>query len=163
MWKTCTESKRQNYETLPLFNIALGRYFGKMSRLTPFEEHFSPEDRKHTHSSDLDENYGIFRLQVRTPVEMSIEVQPKVVSIRNLIFHQFLSISYWSYSEYWSQTSKQNDGIHSTKLDVYAVKQSAQNLSYVHLWPLSSGKSVTYIDSSCAVDRTNYSLITPSK
>ena len=52
-----------------------------MSRLTPFEEHFSPEDRKHTHSSDLDENYGIFRLQVRTPVEMSNEVHPKVVSI----------------------------------------------------------------------------------
>ena len=47
--------------------------------------------------------------------------------------HQFLSIWYWSNIEYWTRTSKQNDNIHSIKLDVYAMKQSAQNL--FHFFP----------------------------
>ena len=47
------------------------------------------------------------------------------------IYHQFLSILYWSSSEYWSQTSNQNNSIHSIKLDVYAVKQSVQDLSFI--------------------------------
>ena len=49
---------------------------------------------------------------------------------RNLC-HQFLSISYWSNSEYWTQKCTQNGKIHSIKLDVYAVKQSASNLSFI--------------------------------
>ena len=33
--------------------------------------------------------------------------------------HQFLSISYWSNSEYWSQKFTHNGNIYSSKLDVY--------------------------------------------
>ena len=45
--------------------------------------------------------------------------------------HQFLRISYWSNSEHWSQKRTQSGNIHSTKLDVYAVKQSALNISLI--------------------------------
>ena len=44
---------------------------------------------------------------------------------------QFRSILYWSNSEYWSQKRTQNGNIHSSKLDVYAEKQSVSNLSFI--------------------------------
>ena len=47
------------------------------------------------------------------------------------VCHQFLSISYWSNNEYWSQKHTQSGNIHSTELDVYAEKQSAANLSFI--------------------------------
>ena len=47
--------------------------------------------------------------------------------------HQFLSILYWRNSEYWSQKHNQSGNIHSTELDVYAVKQRAQKLSFIFI------------------------------
>ena len=44
----------------------------------------------------------------------------------NYLCHQFLSISYWSNSEYWSQKRSQNGNTHSTKFYVYAEKQSVK-------------------------------------
>ena len=55
-------------------------------------------------------------------------------------WHQFLGISYWSKSEYWSQKRSQNGNIHSTKLDVYAEKQSESNLSFISLTPKQGRK-----------------------
>ena len=34
-------------------------------------------------------------------------------------------------TEYWSQKRTQNDNIHSMEFDVYAVRQSATNLSFI--------------------------------
>ena len=45
--------------------------------------------------------------------------------------HQFINISDWSISEYGSQKCIHNGNIHSIELDVYAVKQSEQNLSFI--------------------------------
>ena len=45
--------------------------------------------------------------------------------------HQFLIILYWSNSEYQSQKHSQNDKIHYMELDVYAVRQSTSNLSFI--------------------------------
>ena len=62
--------------------------------------------------------------------------------------HQFLSISYWSKSEHWSQKRNQNGNIHSKELDVYAEKQSASNLSLI-LPQLKQGRKNTpkaYLD-----------------
>ena len=53
--------------------------------------------------------------------------------------HQFLSISYWSNNLYWSQKRTQNGNNHSTKLDVYAEKQSASNLSFFS-FPFKQGR-----------------------
>ena len=53
--------------------------------------------------------------------------------------HLFLSIWYWSNSEYWSQKRTQNGNIHSTQLDVYAEKQSALDLSFIS-FPLKQGR-----------------------
>ena len=47
------------------------------------------------------------------------------------ICHQFLSISYLSNSEYWSQTRILIGNIHSIKLDVYAEKQSVTIPSFI--------------------------------
>ena len=44
---------------------------------------------------------------------------------------RFSSIKYWSNNEYWTQKCTQSGHIHSIKLDVYAEKQSASNLSFV--------------------------------
>ena len=51
--------------------------------------------------------------------------------------HQFLSISYWSNSEFWSETCIQNGNIHSIKLDVYAEKQSATKFLFYLIQDLS--------------------------
>ena len=45
--------------------------------------------------------------------------------------YQFLSISYLSNNEYWSQTRILIGNIHSIKLDVYAEKQSATIPSFI--------------------------------
>ena len=44
---------------------------------------------------------------------------------------QFLSISYWSNSEYWTEKGTQSGNVHSTELDVFAVKQSTLDLSLI--------------------------------
>ena len=64
------------------------------------------------------------------------------ISLKNMC-HQFLRISYWSNSEYWSQKCTLNGNIHSTKLDVYAVKQSAQ-ISYL-FYPKTSKVGKMYL------------------
>ena len=56
------------------------------------------------------------------------------------ICHQFLSISYLSNSEYWSQTPIQSGNIHSIKFDVYAEKLSVTNPSFI--FELSSSSNV---------------------
>ena len=53
------------------------------------------------------------------------------------LWHQFLSIQYWSNSEYWSQKRTQSGNIHPTELDDYVVKQSGQNLSFISFQLLS--------------------------
>ena len=49
------------------------------------------------------------------------------------ICHQFLNISYWSNSEYWSQKRTQSGNIHSTELDVYAVYFYSDKLAHVQV------------------------------
>ena len=69
--------------SLQIYNVQpsdAGNYFGKMSRLLPFEENFHVSDRQHTHSSEVDANYGKFRVHVRTPVRKEIRIEPKVVN-----------------------------------------------------------------------------------
>ena len=54
-----------------------------------------------------------------------------IFQISSHLYHQFLSISYFSNSEYWSQKLAQSGNIHSTELAVYAVKQSTLSLSFI--------------------------------
>ena len=58
-------------------------------------------------------------------------VQPQTKHLAD-ICRKFLSIQYWNNSEYWSQKHTQSGNIYSTELDVYAVKQSEQNLSFIY-------------------------------
>ena len=74
--------------SLQIYNVQpsdAGYYFGKMSRLLPFEESFHVSDRQHTHSSDVDANYGKFRVHVRIPVSKEIRIEPKVVNEQVLV------------------------------------------------------------------------------
>ena len=94
-----------------------------------------------------------------------INEKPLSVYVRNTNFvtsfkkghtcHQFLSILYWSNGEYWSQKCTQNGNIHSTKLDVYAEKQSASNLSFISS-QLKQGRKYNALASSPLITHQNW-------
>ena len=69
--------------------------------------------------------------------------------------HQFLSISYWSNSEYWTEKGTQSGNVHSTELDVFAVKQSTLDLSLI-LSQHKQGRKYYALTSSPLTTRQNW-------
>ena len=68
---------------------------------------------------------GAMKMSDYIPRSLGLKQRKLIQGKKVYICHQFLSISYWSNSEYWSQKRTQIGNIHSTKLDGYAEKQSA--------------------------------------
>ena len=67
------------------------------------------------------------------------------------ICHQFLSISYWSNSEFWSQKRIQNGNIHSIKLDVYAESRVSQIFLFI-IHPSSQQQQQQHLESFTTAD-----------
>ena len=71
----------------------------------------------------FDSKYLLWDANIQHELNSQTENE-NIVESRNFDFH-------WSNSEFWSQKRPQSGNIHSTKLDVYDVKQSALNLSFI--------------------------------